>query len=346
MVEHDPNSLGSALAELADLVPEDDGRLDAVHARVRRRRTRRIASRSVIGVGAVAATIAGLVALQQRPADVVVVPAGSPLPAAQPCPTDARASRAATDSTGDDAANAAAAKAAAGAAPAPSSDGRSDAPRGAKGYGTVVAVNGDTVTIHFDAPPPDQPAQIDAVITPDTTFLDNGTTLASRPTLTAGEHVLVGAQAATSGYELSVLDANPPPAPSPGQKVGGENGTGAAPTVDNGSAQGIKGPGTIVAVNGDSVTIHLDTPQPGQPAQVDAAITADTVFLDHGAKVATRPALANGDHVLFGAQNVGSGYDLLLLEINPDPSGGQAVVGGPKGSASGSTAEDCTPPSS
>jgi hypothetical protein len=68
--------------------------------------------------------------------------------------------------------------------------------------------------------------------------------------------------------------------------------------------------------------------------------------VDHGSKLAARPALAPGDHVLFGAQTVGSGYDLLLLEINPDLSGGQTVIGGATGSATGSTAEDCTPPSS
>jgi hypothetical protein len=345
MAENDHGNLGSALAELADLVPDDSGRLDAVHARIRRRRTGRIVSRSVIGVGAVAATIAGLVALQQRPRDVVVVPASTPSPAAQPCPTDARASRGAADPTGADAARAAAAKEAAGAA-AGTSDGRSDAPTGVKGLGTIVAVNGDSVTIHLDAPQADQPAQIDATITSDTTFLDGGTTLANRPTLTAGEHVAFGAETAASGYNLGVLETNPSAAAAPGQKVVGENGTGAASTDDRGSAQGVKGPGTIVAVNGDSVTLHLDAPAPGPPAQIDAAITADTVFVDHGSKLAARPTLATGDHVLFGAQMVGSGYNLLLLEINPDLSGGQTVIGGASGSAAGSTAEDCTPPSS
>jgi hypothetical protein len=131
-----------------------------------------------------------------------------------------------------------------------------------------------------------------------------------------------------------VLDTNPEPPPSPGQKADGENGTGTA-TGDTGTARGIKGYGTILAVTADSITIQVESSAPDQPAQIQAAITGDTTFVDHGATLPSRPALAAGDHVAFGALRTAAGYDLGVLETNPEPpppAGQTAESGAARGS--------------
>jgi hypothetical protein len=229
MPEHDDAALGTALAELADVVPDDGGRLDAVHAKIRRRHTRRRASRAVAGVAAAVAAIAGLVALEQRPTTFTVIPATTPAPApadqacAKPPPSATKTSSpdAAAEAAAADAMKAAAAAKEAGARASRSettaASGTSGEQRGVKGYGTVAALAGDSVTIHLDDPASEQPEEVVATITPDTTFLDHGTA-ASRPTLTVGEHVVFGALAVDAGYNLLLLETNPDPAPPPPAK--------------------------------------------------------------------------------------------------------------------------------
>jgi hypothetical protein len=297
MSDHDGDPLGVALADLADTVPADPYRVEAVHDLVRRRRTRRRVRRSALGVVAAAATIAGLVAVQNRSTSVTSVPATSPpatTAAPSPCPAAVKGGTA----------------------------GASADQRGFKGTGSLLAVSDASVTIQPEELAPDEPAQLTAAITPNTEFIANDQKLPDRPALAVGDRVAFAAQAADSGYTLVLLDTKPP-TPDTGQSAAQKaSPSGASGTSD--TLRGFKGLGTLVAVTDSSVTIHPAELQAAEPAELTATITSSTEFVDQGNALSARPALTAGEEVAFAAQVGDSGYTLVVLETNPvtapDPS--------------------------
>jgi len=92
--------------------------------------------------------------------------------------------------------------------------------------------------------------------------------------------------------------------------------------ADNGKV-GVKGYGTVTAVDDSSITVTLQDPPPGLPADFTAAFTATTSFYDGNAEVAARPAVNTGDTVALAAVvNDSGGYDLRLLTahfVAPEP---------------------------
>jgi hypothetical protein len=80
---------------------------------------------------------------------------------------------------------------------------------------------------------------------------------------------------------------------------------------------GVKGYGTVTAVDDTSITVNMQEPPPGVPADVTAAFTATTSFYDGSTEVTARPAVNAGDTVAFAAVvNDTGGYDLLLLDVH------------------------------
>jgi hypothetical protein len=88
MTAHDEHALSAALAELADTMPDDPYRLDAIHARVGRQRTVQRVRRATIGVALAGVTVVAVAALRPTVPSVSTVPAASSTAApTQPSPT-------------------------------------------------------------------------------------------------------------------------------------------------------------------------------------------------------------------------------------------------------------------
>jgi hypothetical protein len=114
----------------------------------------------------------------------------------------------------------------------------------------------------------------------------------------------------------------PPPLSTiaPSQPTGADQAKAAAgrdtAPADNGKT-GVKGYGTVTAVDDTSITVTMQEPVPGLPAAITAAFTATTSFYDGSTEVAARPAVNTGDTVAFAAVvNDAGGYDLLLLDAH------------------------------
>jgi hypothetical protein len=91
----------------------------------------------------------------------------------------------------------------------------------------------------------------------------------------------------------------------------------ATPSTVPTDRRGTKGYGTIVGTPTEtSVTIHVDEPAPDQPSELAATFVDQTVFADAGVN-GPKPALAPGDRVVFAAEEVDGGYQLLLIEVHP-----------------------------
>src|SRR5262245_33465436 len=149
-------SLSAALAELADTMPDDPYRLDAIHARINRSRTRRRMSRTVVGVTIVGLTVVGVGLLRPTRSSVSIEPAAPPtaspdtsqasgpaLPACGtlPPPTTTQIE----NGTSADSEKRAAAASGEIADPV---TGR----QGVKGLGTVVAITDASITVTVVAP--------------------------------------------------------------------------------------------------------------------------------------------------------------------------------------------------
>jgi hypothetical protein len=209
--EHERRSLGAALAELADTMPENPFRVEGIHARARRLRTRRRVTRATAGVMVGAATIAALVAVRPGASHVTTIPAGKP-PATTPSPscTDALAAKQAyIDTAAADAAKQAAADTAAANHAATGFD-------GVKGIGVIVAATEASVTIQLEVPAPAQPSEITARISPTAEFADGVDKVDDRPPVAAGDRVAFGATRLDDGnYELIFLGVHVPELPVP-----------------------------------------------------------------------------------------------------------------------------------
>jgi hypothetical protein len=85
--------------------------------------------------------------------------------------------------------------------------------------------------------------------------------------------------------------------------------------------QGVKGIGIIVATSEASVTIKLEAPMSGEPADLTGRISSRTVLAEGGVPVDVRPAVNPGDRVAFGASQSDDGaWELIFLEVRPvDP---------------------------
>jgi hypothetical protein len=98
----------------------------------------------------------------------------------------------------------------------------------------------------------------------------------------------------------------------------GSAGPAASRSAVSADRRGVKGVGTIVGTPSETaVTIHVDEPATDQPSELTATVVEQTEFLDAGV-VGPRPALASGDRVVFAAEEVDGGYQLLLIEVHPD----------------------------
>jgi hypothetical protein len=282
-----------ALAELADSMPTDPDRLDAIHRRARVVRRRRQAGRAVGALAVGAATIAALVAIRTGPAPVVTVPASAPTSTAVPASVPTSIVLPACS-----------------AAPAEASAPTSSA---FKGTGVVTAVTDETVTITPDPLPgkaggENVPSTITAAITPSTQFFDAGTA-AARPTLVVGQRVAFGAVAAAGGqYDLLILETHPDQAVTPAKKPA------VTETTTNVRPDPIKLLATVVQVQAGVLTVHADNgPVTGEVA---ATLTADTIYRA-GATTCTDPSLAPGQQVAVVLAATGTGYTVMQLDIRP-----------------------------
>lgn len=123
----------------------------------------------------------------------------------------------------------------------------------------------------------------------------------------------------------------PPPVPAAGdanqaaesakaaaQGAKGQSPAAGTPNGAEASTEGVKGSGTVVTTTDASITIAVLDPDPGQPAEVTAAFTDETLLYDGDAVMTTRPTPGSGDRVGFAvARNGGRGYDLLFLQVHP-----------------------------
>ena len=296
--------LAIAMAELADTMPDDPFRVDGIHAKARRLRTRRRAIRATAGVVVGAATVAMLVAVRPGPTHLSTVPAGQPSTTTG-LPSCGSALAAVTDAetkpetmpggSGTDSAAADAKRAAASEvdAASPITTGR-----GVKGFGSIVSATDESVTITLAEPGRDDPSQIAATLSPDAEFVDGNQGVDIRPALNAGDRVAFGATKAIDGsYQLIFLAVNvPDPLVS------------ASATLDPATKEAIaiepspfaKATAEVVGVQPDSLTLTFgDGPLAGQTMTV--ATGPDTIYIAGGQKCVD-PQLA-----------VGQGVGVLLL---------------------------------
>jgi Domain of unknown function (DUF5666) len=291
-------ALSVALADLASSMPDDPYRVEGIHARARRLRTRRRATRAGVGVLVGAATIVGLIAIRPGPSAVTTVPASpstEQAPAVPACSTltpPPRPNVAPSQPTDADRAKAAAAR----TDTEPAVDGFT----GVKGYGTVTAVTDSSITVTLAEPAPGLPAEVTAAFTPQTEFYDGGTQATDRPAVNTGDQVgLAAVVNDTGGYDLLLLDAHPPaqPAPpgevNPAKDVTDAEKAAAAETAPDLSF--VKGIATVTAVQADSLTLDVtDGPLAGQ--SVTATLASDTTYTS-GDQKCVDPALAAGQTV-------------------------------------------------
>jgi hypothetical protein len=86
----------------------------------------------------------------------------------------------------------------------------------------------------------------------------------------------------------------------------------------------LKATGTITAVNGDTISVAVEESQVPM-ANVTATIAADATYVDAGQPATTRPTLAIGDHVAFGAVEQPDGsYTIDTLEAHAPDAGQDA----------------------
>jgi hypothetical protein len=244
--EYERRSLGAALADLADAMPENPFRVESVHARARRLRTRRRVIRATAGVMVGAVTIAALVAVRPGASHVTTIPASQP--SALPAPPSCRDALAADEAHTDEAD--AAKKAAADAA--------NDAVtgfEGVKGIGIIVSATDASLTIRLEEPTPDQPSEITATFSPTAEFADGVDKVDVQPAVAAGDRVAFGASRADDGsYELIFLGVNLPELPVPTTETV-DPARKAAGAV--GEARYLKAMAEVTAMQPDSVTLEI-----------------------------------------------------------------------------------------
>jgi hypothetical protein len=290
--EHAHQSLAVALTDLADTMPDDPFRVDGVHTKVRRRRNRRRATRTVGAVVVGAATIAALVAVRPGPTHVSTVPASQPSATTSPL-SCAAALAAAPDaaavpepkpgaSVTDVAADAAKRAAADGASAATSAD---SARRAVKGLGTIVSVADTSVTITVTEPIADEPNEITATVSADAKFMDGASVVGVRPALNTGDPVAFAASHAADGsYQIIYLAVH---VEEPNTS------TTDAGAVDQSS--NLKATAQVVAVEAGALTLMLrDGPLANQT--VNVATGPDTVYIA-GNQKCVDPTLTAGDEV-------------------------------------------------
>jgi hypothetical protein len=278
-------SLSAELAELADTMPDDPYRLEAVRARINRNRTRRRVGRTVAGVTIVGLTVVGVGLLRPAGSSVSTEPAAQPTAAPNPGPAAdpalpscaALPPPAAAPAESDASADSGKTAAAAAGQIADPGTGR----RGVKSLGTVVAVTDASITVTVLAPGPGQPAEITAAFTDATLFYDDDTTLTARPTPNPGDQVAFAVvETGNGGYDVLLLQVHPLTTPTNRGTGDGEvsDAEKAAKAADESSPALMKNVAEIVSVQPGSLTLHLrGAPLTGQT--VTAALAPDIVYL-------------------------------------------------------------------
>jgi hypothetical protein len=319
-------SLSVALTELADTMPEDPNRVEGIHARARRLRTRRRATRTAAGLVVGAATIAGIIAIRPGPTAVSTFPASEPAPPGLPsCRSVTPPDLTAVDPSTS--ADAAVDSKAAAAGVVPSDAGSVTGIEGVKGFGTVAAASDTSVTITLEGQQPGQPAEVTAGFTSDTAYYDGGTQVTERPAANPGDRVAFGAVlTATGGYELLLLEAHPADQTTPpatGDVTDAKKAAAAAnadATTVGADAAYVKQMAEIVSVQPDSLTLNL---RDGQLAgQVVTAPLAPDVIYTSGDQKCVDPALAPGDVVgVLLLHGDGDTYTVQKLALFHKPGG-------------------------
>ncbi len=93
-------------------------------------------------------------------------------------------------------------------------------------------------------------------------------------------------------------------------------GSDAATTAPNTDSHRLKATGRVTAVNGDTISVSIETAST-EITDVTATISPDASYLDSGATSATRPSLAVGDRIAFGAVEHPDGlYVIDILETH------------------------------
>jgi hypothetical protein len=296
--ERDYGALSVALADLADTLPDDPSRVDGVHARVRRLKTRRQVRRATAGVVVGVATIAGLIAVRPGPTAITTIPASQPsttavLPSCSTLTPPPLESTTAPGSPSD----AEAAKLAAAAAD-PSATGRITPVYGVdgiKGFGTVSSVSDASLTVTPEEQIPGWPSDVSATFTNTTLFYDGETEVTGRPAVTAGDQVAFAAVVKDSGgYGLLLLTvhlAETPVSPNPGEVTDAKKAAGSDPSDSN----YVKATAEIVSVQPDSLTLNVrEGTLTGQ--SITAALGPDVIYVS-GDQKCVDPVLAAGDVV-------------------------------------------------
>ncbi len=321
MNTHDDNdsALTVALAELADTMPEDPNRVEGIHARARRLRSRRRASRAAAAVVVGAATIAVVMAVRPGPAGVSTIPASDPGPVTPAAcsrltPPDTAAPSAPVSLSDADRAKVEA------AANAPSATGGETAVTrldGIKGYGTVAAVTDAAITVTPDEPIPDIPADVTAAVTDKTSFYDGDSEVTERPAVAAGDRVAFAAVVdGNGGYNLLLLQVNAP-IPDPATDADKDEVSGvdkaAAADADADSAY-LKGTAEIVSVQPDSLTLNVrEGALAGQV--INAALAPDVTYIV-GDQKCVDPALAAGQVVgVVLMRGAGEAYTVQIVAL-------------------------------
>jgi hypothetical protein len=309
--EHEHRSLGHALADLAATMPEDPYRVEGVHARARRLRQRRRATRVTAGVVVSAATIAALVAVRPGPTHVSTVPASQPtttsaLPscsaALAAAPTRAvvparepNVSIAADPAkeAGSDAADAA--KQAAADAADTAKQGATGL-QGVKGLGTIVSATDTSVTITLEGPLAGEPSEITATISPTAEFADGTNTVAALPSLTAGDRVAFAVTQADDGsYQLIYLEVHLPEQPTPTSETVDPAEKAARAARAAADEHYLKAMAEVVSVQPDSLTLKITDGDPADQV-LTAATGPDSVYMA-GDQKCVDPQLSAGQTV-------------------------------------------------
>jgi hypothetical protein len=318
-------TLSVALAELADTMPEDSHRIDGIHARAQRLRTRRRARRAAAGLVVAAAMVAGIIAVRPGPSAVSTVPASPSsepaVPALPACSTltppalEPNMARAAP--TEADQAKAAAAA----SAPSPTGDDAAvNGFTGVKGFGTVTAVSDTSITVTLEDQGAGVPAEVSAGFTDTTSFYDAAAELPARPDVNAGDRVAFAVVVNfTGGYDLLLLDVHPPAAeadqaaakPDTGEVSDARKAAAAAGAADDTYVKGIA---DIVSVQPGSLTVSMrDGTRAGQ--SITAALAPDVTYTSGDQKCADA-ALAAGQVVgILLARGDGDAYTVQAVAL-------------------------------
>jgi hypothetical protein len=310
MNSHDDNdgSISVALAELADTMPEDPNRVEGIHARARRLRTRRRAGRTAAGLAVAGATIAAIIAVRPGPAAVSIIPASAPTvaPISLPECSSLTPPDTAPDTGPASPPDAADTAKAAAAAAAPSATGRETPVNGVdgiKGLGTVAAATDASITVTLEEPIPGWPADVTGAFTEKTSFYDGDAEVTDRPIVNAGDQVAFASVAdGNGGYNLIMLQVHLPATdaekPTSGEITDAKKAAAAAAddsatTADDSGY--VKGTAEIASVQPGSLTLKL---REGQLAghTVTAALAPDIVY-SAGDQKCVDPAFTAGQVV-------------------------------------------------